>query len=133
MRKKLAIGAALVLLVAVATPAAAAKPDAGCPSGPSAYILVDQQAWWDATVAGFETAGIPVYVGGDPENGFTTEFDAFGAAYGLGDGQGVYDFVWGPQWEGIDKNDDLLVCMKPRPINPGNLGYNFGGVDNTAR
>jgi hypothetical protein len=33
----------------------------------------------------------------------------------------------------IDKNEDLLVCMKPRPITPGNPAYFFNGVDNTAR
>ena len=68
--------------------------------------------WWDITVDGFEAAGIPVYVGGDPANGFTEEFDAFGAAAGLGDGQGVYDFVWGPQWAIIDKGGDGWACMQ---------------------
>ena len=62
----------------------------------------------------------PGYVGGDPANGFTEEFDEFGAAAGFGDGQGVYDFVWGPQWAVIDKGGDGWACMKRRPITPGN-------------
>jgi hypothetical protein len=111
---------------------AAARQQAGCPNDDSGYMLVDLQTWWDITVDGFEAAGIPVYVGGDPANGFTEEFDAFGAAFGLGDGQGVYDFIWGPQWDKIDKGGDGWACMKPRPVTPGNPAYFFNGVDNTS-
>jgi hypothetical protein len=134
MRRFFGVLTASAALVAVAAaPALAARPDAGCPGGGSNYVLVGQQVWWDETVAGFEAEGIPVYVGGDPNNGFTAAFDAFAAAAGFGDGQGLYDFVWIDQWAAIDKNDDLLVCMKPRPITPGNPAYFFNGVDNTAR
>lgn len=120
---------ALMLLPGVV---AAVRPVAGCPADASGYVIVDQQTWWDRTVAGFEAEGISVYEGGDPNNGFTDEFDAFAAAFGLGDGQGLYDFVWGPQWQVIDKNGDLLGCMKDRPITKGNPAYYFNGVDNTA-
>jgi hypothetical protein len=111
---------------------AAVRPVAGCPAEASGYVIVDQQTWWDRTVAGFEAEGIHVYVGGDPNAGFTEVFDAFAAAFGLVDGQGLYDFVWGAQWIGIDKNSDLMVCMKDRPITKGNPAYFFNGVDNTA-
>jgi hypothetical protein len=110
----------------------AARPLGDCPAAASGYFLVGQQQWWDNTVAGFEAEGIEVYVDGDPANGFTAEFDEFAAAAGFGDGQGLHDFVWIDQWAAIDKNDDLLVCMKPRPVTPGNPAYFFNGVDNTA-
>jgi hypothetical protein len=118
-----------VLLVPVG---AAARQQAGCPNDSSRYQLVDLQTWWDISVDGFEEAGIPVYVGGDPANGFTEEFDALGAELGLGDGQGLFDFVWGPQWDQIDKGGDGWACMKPRPVTPGNPAYFFNGVDNTS-
>jgi len=111
---------------------AAARPQAGCPNESSGYFLVDLQTWWDISVDGFEAAGIPVYVGGDPANGFTTEFDEFAASAGFGDGQGLYDFIWGPQWAQIDKGGDGWACMKRRPITPGNPAYFFNGVDNTS-
>ena len=123
----------LAMAALVAVPAVvAARPEAGCPNAASGYSIVNQQTWWDRTVAGFEAEGIHVYVGGNPANGFTAEFNAFAADYGLVDGQGLYDFVWVTQWIGIDKNGDLLVCMKDRPVTPGNPAYYFNGVDNTA-
>jgi len=121
----LVVLAALLLLPASV---AAARPRAGCPGAASGYDLVDQDVWWHRTVAGFEAEGITVYDGSD----FSAEFDAFAADVGFGDGQGLYDFVWVEQWIGIDKNDDLYVCMKDRPITPGNPAYFFNGVDNTA-
>lgn len=124
-----ALGALLALVPGVAL---AVKPVGACPNDASGYVLVDQQTWWDRTVAGFETEGIHVYVGGDPANGFTTEFEAFAVDFGFADAQGLYDFVWIDQWIGIDKNDDLMVCMKDRPHTPGNPAYFFGGVDDTA-
>jgi hypothetical protein len=123
---------AAVLALLVMPVGAAARQQAGCPNDNAAFILVDLQTWWDISVDGFETAGIPVYVGGDPANGFTEEFDAFGAAAGFGDGQGVYDYVWGPQWDVIDKGGDGWACMKPRQLSGGNPGYNFNGVDNVS-
>lgn len=132
MRRFISLAAGLGLLLSLAVPVAAARPVASCPAGASGYFIVGQQQWWDITVAGFEAEGIPVYVGGDPANGFTAEFDEFAAAAGFGDGQGLYDFVWIDQWMGIDKNDDLLVCMKRRPVTPGNPAYFFNGVDNTS-
>ncbi|MFL5643059.1 MAG: hypothetical protein ACJ77V_05205 [Chloroflexota bacterium] len=119
--------AALTLMPGLAL---AARPVAGCPADTSGYFLVDQQTWWDRTVAGFEAEGIAVY---DQANAFTAEFDAFAADAGFGSGQGLYDFVWVTQWAGIDKNGDLRVCMKDRPHTPGNPAYFFNGVDNTSR
>lgn len=121
------------MALTLAVPVLAARPDGGCANEASGYFIVDQQEWWDITVAGFEAEGVHVYVGGDPENGFTDAFDAFAAAFGFGDGQGLYDFVWITQWQHLDKNDDLLLCMKRRPITPGNPAYFFTGSDNTAR
>ena len=123
---------AAVLALLLMPVGAAARPQAGCPNDSSGYFLVDLQTWWDITVDGFEDEGIPVYVGGDPANEFTDEFDEFAAAFGLGDGQGLHDFVWGPQWAGIDKGGDGWACMKRRPITPGNPAYFFNGVDNTS-
>ena len=123
----ISLAAALLLPTAVI-----AAPGSDCPNSASGYEEVGKQVWWDRTVAGFEAEGIAVYVGGDPANGFTDEFDAFAADVGFGDGQGLYDFVWFTQWEAMDKNGDELVCMKARPITPGNPAYFFGGVDNLA-
>ena len=68
----------------------------------------------------------------NPANGFTAQFDAFAADLGFGSGQELYEFVWWDQWAEMDKNEDLLVCMKDRPVTPGNPAYYFNGVDNTA-
>lgn len=132
MRRTATFLVVLVVLMLLPASVVAGRPVAGCPDASSGYDLVDQQTWWDRTVAGFEAEEIPVYVGGDPANGFTADFDAFSADFGFGDGQGLYDFVWIDQWIGMDKNDDLHVCMKDRPITPGNPAYFFNGVDNTA-
>ena len=122
----------MLLLVGSAVPALAVTPNAGCPTGASDFVVVDQQGWWDATVAGFETEGITVYVDGNPANGFTAEFDAFAVSSGFADGQALYDYIWGPQWQRIDRNGDLLVCMKGYPHTPGNPAYLFNGIDNSA-
>lgn len=132
MRRFASTVLAFALLLAMAVPALAARPVANCPAGASGYVIVDQQEWWDRTVAGFVAEGIPVYVGGIPANGFTEAFDDFATAAGFDGAQGLYDFVWIDQWMAIDKNDDLMVCMKSRPITPGNPAYFFNGVDNTA-
>jgi hypothetical protein len=132
MRRIVALFGLVAALALVPGVAMAARPVAGCPADASGYFLVGQQTWWDLTVAGFEAEGIPVYVGGDPANGFTAEFDAFAADAGFGSAQGLYDFVWVDQWQGIDKNGDLRVCMKERPHTPGNPAYFFNGVDNTS-
>jgi hypothetical protein len=124
------LAAALTMVPGVAL---AARPVAGCPDDTSGYFMVGQQTWWDRTVAGFEAEGISVYVGGDPANGFTADFETFSADAGFGDAQGLYDYVWITQWNGIDKNGDLMVCMKDRPHTPGNPAYFFNGVDNTSR
>jgi hypothetical protein len=132
MRRMAALVGLVGALILVPGAALAARPVAACPSGPSGYTLVDQQTWWDRTVAGFEAEGIPVYVGGDPGNGFTDAFDAFAADAGFGSAQGLHDFVWIEQWVGIDKNGDLRVCMKDRPHTPGNPAFFFNGVDDTS-
>ena len=133
MRRLCSLLIAASALAAVAAPVSAARPDGSCPAQASGYVLVGQQGWWDRTVAGFVAEGIPVYVNGDPNQGFTTEFDDFATAVGFDGGQGLYDFVWVEQWLMIDKNDDLLVCMKDRPVTPGNPAFYINGVDNTAR
>src|SRR6185312_5844462 len=131
--RRMAIMLGLVAALAVVPGTVlAARPVAGCPSDTSGYALVDQQTWWDRTVAGFEAEGIHVYVGGDPDGEFTAAFDAFAAEVGFGSAQGLYDFVWVEQWLHIDKNDDLMVCMKDRPHTPGDPAFFFNGVDNTA-
>lgn len=132
MRRMAVFMGLLAAVTLVPGVALAARPVAQCPNASSGYTLVDRQTWWDRTVAGFEAEGIPVYVGGDPDNAFTAAFDAFSADAGFGTGQGLHDFVWIDQWAAIDKNDDLWVCMKDRPHTPGNPAYYFGGVDNTA-
>jgi hypothetical protein len=122
--------AAALLLVSSATIAVAAKPSHTCPAAPSGYFLVDQNGWWENTVAGFEAAGIPVYE--DDGVTFTAEFNAFSAAFGLVDGAGLEAFVRGAQWDAFNKNDTELVCMKRRPVTPGNPPYLFNGVDDQA-
>ena len=121
--------AAALLLVLSATVAVAAKPSHTCPAAASGYLLVDADGWWENTVEGFEAAGIPVY---EDDGTFTAEFDAFGAAFGLGDGAGLEAFVRGAQWDAFNKNDTELVCMKPRPVTPGNPPYFFNGVDDQS-
>jgi len=59
------------------------------------------------------------------------EYDSPALA-GLVDGQGVYDFVWGPQWAIIDKGGDGWACMKPLPTTPGTPAYFFNGIDNVS-
>jgi hypothetical protein len=132
MRATVTVLVVLIALLALPAGVAAVRPQADCPAEASGYQLVDLQTWWDITVEGFEAEGIPVYVGGDPSNDFTAEFDAFAAEAGFGDGQGLFDFVWGPQWDVIDKGGDGWGCMKARPHTPGNPAYFFNGIDNTA-
>jgi hypothetical protein len=36
------------------------------------------------------------------------------------------------QWQAIDHNGNDLVCMKRRPITPGNPAYFFNGVDDQS-
>lgn len=128
MRRMAGVVGLVAALTLVPGIALAARPVAGCPAASSGYTLVDQQEWWDRTVAGFVAEGIPVYVNGE----FTAAFEAFSVAAGFGSARGLYDFVWIDQWAAIDKNGDLLVCMKDRPHTPGNPAYFFNGVDNTS-
>ncbi len=130
MRKLLIPLAVLGALLMLPGTAAAQRPSANCPNGASGYSVVNQQQWWDRTVAGFEAEGIHVYEPGSTN--FTDEFNDFAAGVGFGDGQGLYDFIWGEQWDGIDKNHNWLVCMKARPHTPGNPAFFFNGVDDTA-
>jgi len=132
MRRFVSLALGAGLLLGPVAPVFAVRPDASCPDESSGFVTVDQQGWWDNTVAGFVAEGIPVYIGGDPANGFTEEFEDFAMAFGFADAQAFYDYIWGPQWQRIDRNDDLLVCMKPYPLTPGNPAYLFNGIDNTA-
>jgi hypothetical protein len=135
LRARLAMATAFSLLVPaiVASTAAAVPPSRGCPTE-SGYFLVDQQGWWDESVIGFGIAGIQVYVDDNPANGFTADFDALAAGAGFSDGQGLYDFIWGPQWDHLNHNGDAYLCMKRRPITPGggNPGFFFNGRDNAT-
>ena len=131
MRRVLLVLCAALLLAAAAGPVAAAgKPAQTCPAAQSGYFLVDADEWWDITVAGFVAEGITVYESDGMT--FTEEFDEFAAAVGFGDGAGLEAFVRVEQWAGIDHNDNGLVCMKRRPVTPGNPAYFFNGVDDQA-
>jgi hypothetical protein len=131
MRRLLVALAAVLLLTAAVVPAAlAAKPSNTCGAEASGYFVVDRDEWWDITVDGFEAEGIDVYEADSTT--FTDEFNDFAAAVGFGDGAGLEDFVRVEQWAGIDHNDNGLVCMKRRPITPGNPAYFFNGVDDEA-
>jgi hypothetical protein len=131
MRRLLVALAAVLLLTAAAVPTAlAAKPSNTCGAEASGYFVVDRDEWWDITVDGFEAEGISVYEAGSTT--FTDEFNDFAAAVGFGSGAGLEEFVRVEQWAGIDHNDNDLVCMKRRPITPGNPAYFFNGVDDEA-
>lgn len=131
MRRLLLALAAVLLLTAAAVPSAfAAKPSNTCGAAASGYFVVDRDEWWDITVDGFEAEGIDVYEADGVT--FTDEFNDFAAAFGFGDGAGLEEFVRVEQWAGIDHNDNDLVCMKRRPITPGNPAYFFNGVDDQA-
>jgi hypothetical protein len=70
--------------------------------------------------------------GGGYSGEFTEEINAWAADFGLVDGAGLEVFVKVSQWAAIDKNENGLVCMKRRPITPGNPAYYFNGVDDQA-
>lgn len=130
MKRAFSIAMAAGLLLAVAAPVGAAKPAEACAAAPSGYFLTDRDEWWDITVDGFEAEGIDVYEADGVT--FTAEFDAFAAEVGFGDGAGLEFFVRVTQWAGIDHNENDLVCMKRRPITPGNPAYFFNGVDDQS-
>lgn len=129
-RMAISMTAAALLLVSSATIALAGKPNHTCPAAPSGYFLVDIDGWWETTVEGFEVAGIAVYEEGTVT--FTAAFNAFSASFGLVDGAGLEAFVRGVQWDAFNKNETPFVCMKWRPVTPGNPGYLFNGVDDQA-
>ncbi len=124
------VAAALLLTALLSSTALAAKPSNTCGAAASGQFITDRDLWWDITVAGFEAEGIDVYEADGTT--FTSEFDEFAAAVGFGDGAGLEHFVRVDQWAGIDHNDNGLICMKRRPITPGNPAYFFTGVDDQA-
>lgn len=131
MRRVLpALAAGLTLSLVLGSVALGVKPSTGCAAAPSGYFLVDRDEWWDITVEGFEAEGIVVYE--DDGITFTEEFNQFAADVGFGDGAGLEEFVRVEQWAGIDHNENDLVCMKRRPITPGNPAYFFNGVDDQS-
>lgn len=131
MRRVLIALIAAMLVSVVASPLVlAGKPSNTCAAAASGYFVVDRDLWWEITVAGFEAEGIDVYE--DDGVTFTEEFNEFAAALGFGDGAGLEEFVRVEQWAGIDHNDNGFVCMKRRPITPGNPAYFFNGVDDQA-
>ncbi len=121
---------ALVLTFLVGSVALGAKPANTCGAAASGYFLVDIEEWWEITVDGFEAEGIPVYEADGVT--YTAAFDEFAAAVGFGDGAGLESFVRVEQWDAINHNGNDLVCMKRRPITPGNPAYFFNGVDDQA-
>ena len=127
LRATLATSLLLVLTVPVAM---AAKPANTCGAETSCYFLVDVDIWWDITVDGFEAEGIDVYEADGTT--YTAEFDQFAADAGFGDGAGLETFVRVDQWAIIDLNENDLVCMKRRPITPGNPAFFFNGVDDQS-
>ena len=131
MRRLLpAILSAMLLSVLVGSVALAAKPSNTCGAAASGYFIVDRDEWWDITVDGFEAEGIDVYE--NDGTTFTEEFNQFAADAGFGNGAGLEEFVRVDQWAGIDHNENDLVCMKRRPITPGNPAYFFNGVDDQS-
>jgi len=131
MRRLLRATIASALLVILVVPVGfAAKPSNTCGAEASGYFLVDRDIWWNITVDGFEAEGIDVYEADGTT--FTAAFDQFAADLGFGDGAGLEAFVLGDQWAGIDHNDNGLVCMKRRPITPGNPAFFFNGVDDES-
>lgn len=126
----LSISAAALLSVSLSGGALAAKPALSCPAAQSGFQLVDRDAWWALTVAGFEDEGIDVYEADGTT--FTPEFDALAASFGFGNGAGLESFVRVTQWAGIDHNDNGLLCIKDWPNTPGTPAYFFGGVDDQA-
>ena len=129
-RIPLVIAVLLLAAVAAGPVAGAGKPVQTCGNAASGYFVVNVDEWWDITVDGFEAAGLTVYETDGVT--FTAEFDAFAASAGFGDGAGLEHFVRIEQWAGIDHNGNGLVCMKTRPITPGNPAYFFNGVDDQA-
>lgn len=133
MHRALAIVLGASCLLAAAAPVVAGVPQRNCPNAHSGWNKVDVDGWWAESVEGFVFAGIPVYVGGDPNDGFTAAFDAFAVDFGFADGQALYEFIVGAQWDDLDANGDGFVCMKALPINVVNPGYFFQHIDNSAR
>lgn len=127
--KRLVIGmTTLALLAIVAAAPVAARPGYGCPTGASGFVRVDRDGWWDRSVAGWAEEGIEVYDG----DGYSAEFDAWAAAFGLVDGAGVEAYVRGAQWDAMDKNTNGWLCMRDQPNTQGSPGYLFVGVDDNA-
>lgn len=122
--------ATALLFVLTAPIALAGKPANTCGAEAAGYFLVDRDIWWEVTVDGFEAEGIDVYEADGVT--YTAAFDEFAADLGFDDGAGLEEFVRVEQWAGIDHNDNDLVCMKRRPITPGNPAYFFNGVDDEA-
>jgi hypothetical protein len=131
MRRLLVTLSIATLTATLLIPGAAlgAKPVGSCPATASGWALVDQAEWWARTVDGFEAEGITVY---DGSGNFTEDFEEASRALGFASAQALYDYVWGAQWDAMNKNGDDFVCMKDLPRTPGNPAYIFGGVDNTA-
>lgn len=129
--RRFILGSAVLLTTALLAPGTGlgAKQVGSCPAVASGFAQVDRQTWWDRTVAGVETEGIPVY---DEAGDYTEAFEAFAQDLGFADAEALFFFVWVTQWAEMDKNDDGYVCMKDRPRTPGNPAYFFTGVDNTA-
>jgi hypothetical protein len=123
---------AALLLTAIlpAGAALAAKPINSCPAGVSGFERVTSEEWWARTVAGFEEEGIDVYE--DDGVTFTEEFDEFVMALGFEDGQALYEYIVGPQWDALNKNGNSYVCAKSGPDVPGIPAYFINGIDDQA-
>jgi hypothetical protein len=132
MRRLISIALAAGMLLATAGAALAAKPALTCPADASGHELVDVDGWWANTVEGMALEGIEVYVDGNPANGYTGEFEALANDFGFDSAQAFVDFIYGPQWDAIDRNGDGYACMKPYPQTPGSPADLFNGTDNNA-
>lgn len=126
----LSLATALLLATAIAPVALAAGPVNACPHEASGYFLVDRDEWWAITVAGFEAEGLTVYEADGTT--FTASFEAFAVELGFAGAAALEAFVRVEQWAGIDHNDNGLLCMKRRPVTPGNPAYFFNGVDDVS-
>ena len=120
----------VLLALSLVTVTLGAKPERGCPAEASGFFRTDRDAWWERTVEGFEAEGITVYE--SDRTTFSAEFDAFAAELGFDDGAGLESFVRVTQWDAFDHNANGFVCMKERPVTPGNPAYFFTGVDDQA-
>jgi hypothetical protein len=129
MVRLVALLCAVILLLALPAGVLAKKPLAGCPASASGFVHVDRDGWWDRTVEGFVTEGIPVYAEG---GGYTAAFEQFARDFGFDSAAELKAWVLGEQWDGFDLNRNGWVCMKTLPSTPGIPAYVFQPADDVS-